>query len=284
MAGLAIALLVAGVFVLRSEWFKNKIRERIVSVTERATGGRVEIGSFSYNWRDLTAEVAPFVLHGTEPASAPPLFHADKIKIRLRIISLLEKKVDIASLGARSPASLRHHRAGWIHQYSASQDRRAGTQRRRRASRSPGAARRDSPRRWPTTIPGRLLSMLRASNCKCPCATRLARTIATRAIYALFLPRTRGSLRPNCGPPPSLRWRPRLAFDKNAIQLLSANLASGGMKLLAVGTIGQLSSPHGEFDLTAALPVQDLNKMVRLPIEPRGDRGIPGPRQRRRPG
>ena len=67
-------------------------------VVQRATGGRVEIGSFSYNWHDLTAEVAPFVLHGTEPASAPPLFRADKIQIGFKIISALEKKVDIASL------------------------------------------------------------------------------------------------------------------------------------------------------------------------------------------
>jgi translocation and assembly module TamB len=98
LAGLAIVLLVAGVLLVQTAWFKNQVRLRIESVTERATGGRVEIGSFNYNWRDLTAEVQPFVLRGTEPASAPPLFRADKVKIGLRIISVLEKKVDIASL------------------------------------------------------------------------------------------------------------------------------------------------------------------------------------------
>src|SRR5580698_5316040 len=102
-AGLALAVLAAGLITLRSGWFKNRIREKIVSVTERATGGRVEIGRFSYDWRDLTAEVAPFVLHGTEQASAPPLLRADKIQIRLRIISLFEKKVDIESLVFESP-------------------------------------------------------------------------------------------------------------------------------------------------------------------------------------
>ncbi|MGA2215858.1 MAG: hypothetical protein ABSH31_21480, partial [Bryobacteraceae bacterium] len=79
-AGLAITVLVAGVVVVQTQWFRNKIREKIVSVTEHATGGRVEIGSFSYNWRDLTAEVSPFVLHGAEPASAQPLLRADKIE------------------------------------------------------------------------------------------------------------------------------------------------------------------------------------------------------------
>ncbi len=72
LAGLAVVLLLAGVVLVQTAWFKNLIRQRIQSETERATGGRVEIGSFAYNWHDLTAEVAPFVLHGTEPASAPP--------------------------------------------------------------------------------------------------------------------------------------------------------------------------------------------------------------------
>ena len=38
-----------------------------------------------------------------KPASAPPLFRADKIQIGLKIISALEKKVDIASLIVESP-------------------------------------------------------------------------------------------------------------------------------------------------------------------------------------
>ena len=103
VAGLAIALLVAGVVLVQTAWFKNLIRLRIVSVVERVTGGHVEIGSFSYNWRNLTAEVNSFVLRGTEPASAPPMFRADKIQIGFRIISALEKKVDIASLIVESP-------------------------------------------------------------------------------------------------------------------------------------------------------------------------------------
>jgi len=43
------------------------------------------------------------VLRGTEPASAPPMFRADKIQIGFKIISALERKVDIASLILDSP-------------------------------------------------------------------------------------------------------------------------------------------------------------------------------------
>ena len=103
LAGLVVVLLGVGVVLVQTPWFKNLIRERIEYVVQRATGGRVEIGAFSYNWHDLTADVQTFVLHGTEQASAPPLFRADKIQIGLKIISALEKKVDIASLILDSP-------------------------------------------------------------------------------------------------------------------------------------------------------------------------------------
>jgi translocation and assembly module TamB len=91
------------VFALHSDWFRNKVRERIVSETERATGGRVEIGEFRYEWRSLRAEVSPFVLHGTEPSGAPPLFRADRIQIGLRVVSVFEKNVDIHDIAIDQP-------------------------------------------------------------------------------------------------------------------------------------------------------------------------------------
>src|ERR1700730_8989812 len=103
VACLAIATVLSGILLVQSEWFKNKVRERIVAVAEKATGGRVEIGSFNYDWRMLTAEVAPFIVHGKEPASSPPFFRADKIQIGLKIISALKKQVDIASLVVEKP-------------------------------------------------------------------------------------------------------------------------------------------------------------------------------------
>src|SRR5215472_11734014 len=103
LVSVVLAILIAGLIVVQTDWFKNKVRERIVWETEKATGGRVEIGRFNYDWRSLTAEVAPFVVHGKESASAPPFFRADKIQIGLKIISALKKQVDIASLSVEKP-------------------------------------------------------------------------------------------------------------------------------------------------------------------------------------
>jgi translocation and assembly module TamB len=43
------------------------------------------------------------------------------------------------------------------------------------------------------------------------------------------------------------------------------------MKIEARGNIVDLYSPSADFDVTAALPVQDLNRLVQTPLEPRGN-------------
>jgi translocation and assembly module TamB len=107
MAGTLGALLLlaagAGVVALQSGWFREQVRTRLVSAVETATGGRVEIGSFAFDWHRLRAEIRDFTLHGTEPAGKPPLLHADSIVVGLRIVSLLERTVDIAGLDVAAP-------------------------------------------------------------------------------------------------------------------------------------------------------------------------------------
>src|ERR1035438_1057802 len=102
-AGLLLVALFAAVGLVRTDWFKNKVRARIVSVAETATGGRVEIGTFDYNWQTLTVEVAPFVIHGKESPQAAPFFLADRIRIGLRVISFLDQQVDLVSLAVERP-------------------------------------------------------------------------------------------------------------------------------------------------------------------------------------
>ena len=102
-AALVVLLGIAGVLALRSAWFDRQVRTRIVDEVETATGGRVEIGAFRFNWRELRAEVTGFVLHGTEPAGRPPLLRADRVSVGLKIISLARRDVDIESLQVVHP-------------------------------------------------------------------------------------------------------------------------------------------------------------------------------------
>ena len=54
----------------------GKVRERIITEIEHATGGARRNRRISFRWEHLTATVAPLVLHGTEPAGEAPLFSA----------------------------------------------------------------------------------------------------------------------------------------------------------------------------------------------------------------
>src|SRR6185437_16966837 len=90
IAALVLLVVVAGVAVVRTQWFRDRVRDRIVSDVERASGGRVEIGSFQFDWKTLTAKVSPFVLHGKEAAGEQPLFRAESITVGLKIVSILK--------------------------------------------------------------------------------------------------------------------------------------------------------------------------------------------------
>lgn len=103
LAGLILVIGAAGVLVLRSSWFYEKVRERIVGTVEKATGGRVEIASLQFDWKQLRAEVKSFVIHGTEPADKPPLFRAASVTVGLKIVSALKRDVDIQYLEIADP-------------------------------------------------------------------------------------------------------------------------------------------------------------------------------------
>ncbi len=101
-SGLILALGLA-VLTLQSRWFYNYVRARMVTTVETATGGRVEIGAFRFNWKLLRAEVDNFTLHGTEPPDKPPLFHAASVAVGLKIVSLWNRDVNIQYLDVAGP-------------------------------------------------------------------------------------------------------------------------------------------------------------------------------------
>src|SRR6516162_1952250 len=83
----AIAALAAFV-VVQSGWFHEYVRSRIIAEIERATGGRVELGRFSFRGTTLTAQISSLVLHGKEADGEPPLLQIESVALGLKIISI----------------------------------------------------------------------------------------------------------------------------------------------------------------------------------------------------
>jgi hypothetical protein len=61
VAALCVLVSITAVMVVRTTWFSNFARERIISSTEESTGGKVEVGSFSFDTSHLRAVITNFM-------------------------------------------------------------------------------------------------------------------------------------------------------------------------------------------------------------------------------
>jgi translocation and assembly module TamB len=105
-AFLALFILIAAgalFFLIRTEWLANVVREKIIDTATRASGARVEIGRFSFNPGTLQARVDRLLLHGTENASETPLFEVDSLEIRLKLVSLWRRDLDVQEIVLSQP-------------------------------------------------------------------------------------------------------------------------------------------------------------------------------------
>jgi translocation and assembly module TamB len=100
---LLLASLAVGLFVLRSRSFHRYVLAKIVEKTQEATGGRVEIGDYTFHWSGLRADVYRLAIHGTEPDPAKPLLATDHLGVGLKIISALRRKVDLNEIVVDHP-------------------------------------------------------------------------------------------------------------------------------------------------------------------------------------
>jgi translocation and assembly module TamB len=94
---------IAGYFALRSQAFHAYVLAKIQQQATEATGARVRIQDLSLHLSTLSADAYGITVHGSEPDSRPPLLEADQLMVRLKIVSLLRKKVDLNEIVLRHP-------------------------------------------------------------------------------------------------------------------------------------------------------------------------------------
>jgi len=252
--------------VVRSRWFYDRVRRSIVETVETATGGRVEIAAFQFDWHSLRAEVRNFTLHGTEPAGKPPLFHAESAAVGLTLVSLLRRDVDIAYLDVQKPQ---------VYLIVGSDGRTNVPE--PKVARKPGkspvqtildlAIGRFSLDAGEVSVESRGTTPFSASGSH----------LATRFLYDIGGPRYRGDLSVD---PIRLQlgsYRPlpvaiaaSLAVGANRIDLNSARLTSGASTIVLSGALEDLVSPHGDFKFDASVSVQEATPILRIPELRRG--------------
>ncbi len=88
---LLLAVLVAGFsWYSTTADFQRRVGAEVVSTLEQATGGKVELGGLKFSLWHLAIEVDGLVIHGLEGPGEAPYLAADKIMVRVKIISFLQ--------------------------------------------------------------------------------------------------------------------------------------------------------------------------------------------------
>lgn len=104
-AGVALLLIAAAavLLVLRSGWFREKLRQRVAAELRQATGGQVDIGRIDFDWKRGRGRLEEIVVHGSEGPGEPPLLRCQAIEVDLKIVSLLSRRVNLAALRVVAP-------------------------------------------------------------------------------------------------------------------------------------------------------------------------------------
>ncbi|HWQ53087.1 MAG TPA: translocation/assembly module TamB domain-containing protein [Bryobacteraceae bacterium] len=103
LAALVLLVIVAGIIVVQTDWFRDTARQRIISGIEDATGGKAEIGAFDLDWQRLRVQIRDFVLRGTEPRDQPPLFRARLLQIDLGLLTTVRRPFEIRAALVDTP-------------------------------------------------------------------------------------------------------------------------------------------------------------------------------------
>jgi translocation and assembly module TamB len=103
IAGVIFLAAVGGYLYLRSSGFQRFAINQIEQQAAAATGAKTEIGRLDFNLSTLTAHLYDITLRGTEGPNQPPLLHADKLTVGIKILSALRRHVSLSELLLERP-------------------------------------------------------------------------------------------------------------------------------------------------------------------------------------
>ena len=98
-----LAALIVLFWYVRSPRFADFVRRKTIATLEEITGGRVELHAFRWNLSRLEVEADDLTIHGLEGPDQQPYAHADRIHVRLHIVSFVAKRISLKNLTLDHP-------------------------------------------------------------------------------------------------------------------------------------------------------------------------------------
>jgi translocation and assembly module TamB len=270
LVALAAILSIAVVVVLRSDWFREEVRKRIVSEVQKASGARVELGSFRFDWTNLNADVTGLVLHGKESAGEPPLVQVESARVGLRLISALERKVDLASLTILRPHARIVFYADGSTNFPVPEVRKEDTKWQsdilnlavKKYEVVDGTVEYDD-RKTPLNLRGEHLDLRMSYDPNGPAYVCAIKTSNLRTALEGVKPFDVNA-EASC----------RLETTRIVVQKLTFSTRDSRAEL--EGTLEDLQKPHGKFQLKATGLIRDVVRMFGVPVQPVGSAAFNG--------
>jgi translocation and assembly module TamB len=105
VSALLVCAVITGVVVgvVETGVAERWMRQKLLSEIDARTGMRAEIQSFHLHLWNLHIEIGGLTLHGLEPAGSPPLFHANSLDVKIRVISFLRHQIALEKLSIDRP-------------------------------------------------------------------------------------------------------------------------------------------------------------------------------------
>ena len=100
---LIVVVAIGGYLYLKSASFQRLAQHKIGEAAASAIGGKTTVGRLDLNLSTLTANLYDITVHGTEGPDQPPLLHADKLTVGIKIQSLFRPKVSLRELLVEHP-------------------------------------------------------------------------------------------------------------------------------------------------------------------------------------
>jgi len=277
--GLLIALYASLIAILSTEWFHQFLLRQAKSGLENLTGARVEIGAMTIRPTVVLVTFERLVLHGSEPASEPPLLSARTVVVRINPLGLLRSKVLLRSLDCDGAEA-------HLNTYPGGSTNLPGPKRPSRNGQLAVDVLMDlalrrvtfthvnlywNNQRIPLDLSARNVALLMRFN---PAGMRLLLPHALEGVplvlssgdrYALSV----SSSELRCGLPgwtlPPLAFAARLDFSRNDLALRSLTWRSSGLRGQASLSFYRLPVLNAQLALKAEGAVSSLAKILRLP-------------------
>ena len=98
-----VALFFAGVWYLRSDALRERVRAEVIAALEKVSGGKVEMGSFQWSLATMRFEMRDLTIHGLEPPGEAPFVHVDRVDISAEVLSIFSRRIVLRHVALQRP-------------------------------------------------------------------------------------------------------------------------------------------------------------------------------------